>query len=138
MASSLERHGDPAPRARRVSSFYIELSHEVVVWYARLSPRDRASADRAFDRLAAEGPALREPHSRALRGGLHELRFTCEGASRRITYAFGRGREVRALTTFRKQRDVERDEVARARRAMIRGHARAKGRARGDEQGRPR
>ena len=107
-------------------------------WYARLSSRDRAYADSAFDRLAAEGPALREPHSRALRDGLHELRFTCEGVSRRITYAFGPGREVRALTTFRKQRDVERDEIARARRAMIRGHARAKGRAPGGDQGRAR
>ncbi len=138
MASSPGRQGDPHARTRRAPSFDVELSHEVVVWYARLSARDRAFADRALDRLASDGPALREPHSRALRGGLHELRFTCEGLSRRITYAFGPGREVRALTTFRKQRDVERDEVARARRAMIRGHVRAKGRTPGGDQGRTR
>lgn len=101
----------------------VELSGEVVRWYVRLGPRDRAFADRALDRLVATGPGLRMPRSRALGGGLHELRFSCEGVPRRITYAFGAGREVTALTTFRKQRDRERHEVDRAHRAFARTRA---------------
>lgn len=96
------------------------LSTEVVAWYAALGPRDRAVADHAIDRLARLGPAVRMPHGRALGDGLHELRFTCEGVSRRITYTVGRGRQVAVLTTFRKQREREHHEVDRARRAKAR------------------
>ncbi|HVC15124.1 MAG TPA: type II toxin-antitoxin system RelE/ParE family toxin [Acidimicrobiales bacterium] len=98
----------------------VELSDEVVRWYARLGDRDRAFADRALDRLASTAPQLRMPQSRALGGGLHELRFSCEGVSRRITYALGAGREVTALTTFRKERGRERHEVDRAHRVLAR------------------
>ena len=110
----------------------VELSDEVVRWYVRLGARDRAYADRALDRLATSGPALRMPGSRVLEAGLHELRFTCEGGSRRITYAFGAGRQVTALTTFRKQRDRERHEVDRALRVL----ARTKSHERGMERSR--
>jgi phage-related protein len=90
----------------------------------RLGARDRAFADRALDRLVSSAESLRMPHSRALGAGLHELRFTCEGVQRRVTYAFGSGREVNVLTTFRKQRDRERHEVDRAHRALGRSKAR--------------
>lgn len=63
------------------------------------------------------------PQSRALGDGLHELRFSCEGVARRITYAFGSGREVTALTTFRKQRGRERHEVDRAQLTLARTQA---------------
>lgn len=96
----------------------IDLSPEVTRWYGHLSPRDRAFADRALDRLAEGGPGLGMPHSRTLGDGLSELRFSCEGVSRRITYTVGPGRELTTLTTFRKQRALERHEVDRARRAM--------------------
>lgn len=104
----------------------IELSEEVARWYVRLPARDRAFADRALDRLASRGPGLRMPQSRALGDGLHELRFSCEGVSRRVTYAFGKDREVTALTTFRKQRDREVHEVDRAHRVL--GRMRSRGR----------
>jgi len=98
----------------------IELSDEVEQWYVRLGARDRAFADRALDRLAAVGPALAMPHSRMLGGGLRELRFTCEGVARRVTYYVDVERKMITLTTFRKQRDNERREVQRAHKAMSR------------------
>jgi hypothetical protein len=100
----------------------------VVSWYARLGARDRAFADRALDRLAATGAGLRMPFSRSLRGGLRELRFSCEGVQRRITYSIGAGREITALTTFRKQRERELHEMDRARAALSRARAREVGR----------
>jgi hypothetical protein len=98
----------------------IELSDEVTRWYVGLKVRDRAFADRALDRLAALGPGLAMPHSRMLGAGLRELRFTCEGVARRVTYYIDPERKVITLTTFRKQRDNERREVERARREMDR------------------
>jgi hypothetical protein len=95
----------------------IELSKEVTDWYVALVERDRAFADRAFDRLGEVGPQLSMPHARSLGDGLRELRFTCEGVSRRITYYFELDRKAVLLTTFRKQRDNERREVDRVRRA---------------------
>jgi len=96
----------------------VEISPEVETWYATLNSKDKAMADRAFDRLAEHGPALRMPHARPLGGGLYELRFTCEGTARRVTYHTDPRRKVITLTTFRKQRQNERREVARARQAM--------------------
>ncbi len=86
----------------------------------RAGSADRAFADRALDRLAAVGPALAMPHSRMLGGGLRELRFTCEGVARRVTYYVDVERKMITLTTFRKQRDNERREVQRAHKAMSR------------------
>ena len=96
----------------------LEISPEVEHWYATLKSKDKAMADRAFDRLADLGPALRMPHARPLGDGLFELRFTCEGTARRVTYYIDTQRNVITLTTFRKQRQNERREVSRARRAM--------------------
>ncbi len=48
--------------------------------------------------------------------GLFELRFTLGPTARRITYRFKDGRII-LLTTFRKQRQNERAEIARARQA---------------------
>jgi hypothetical protein len=96
----------------------VEISPEVETWYATLNSKDKAMADRAFDRLAEHGPALRMPHARPLGGGLFELRFTCEGTARRVRYYIDTRRKVITLTTFRKQRQNERREVARARQAM--------------------
>jgi len=57
----------------------VEISPEVEDWYATLKSKDKAMADRAFDRLAELEPALRMPHARPLGGGLSELRFTPRG-----------------------------------------------------------
>ena len=78
-------------------------------------------ADCAFDRLAESGPALRMPHARPLGGGLFELRFTCEGTARRVTYFIDTRAKVITLTTFSMQRQNERREVARVRQAMRAG-----------------
>ena len=99
----------------------VEISPEVENWYATLKSKDKATADRAFDRLTESGPALRMPHARPLGGGLCELRFTCEGTARRVTYFIDTRAKVTTLTTFRMQRQNERREVARARPAMRAG-----------------
>ena len=99
----------------------VAISPEVENWYATLKSKDKAMADRAFDRLAELGPALRMPHARPLGGGLFELRFTCKGTARRVTYFIDTRPKVITLTTFRKQRQNERREVARARQAMRAG-----------------
>lgn len=71
------------------------------------------------DRLAALGPQARMPISRALGEGLFELRFTLGPTARRITYRFTKDGRIVLLTTFRKQRNNERTEIDRARRAAV-------------------
>lgn len=103
-----------------MAEWTIEISDEVADWYSCLNDKDKAAADRALDRLAGHGPHLRMPHARPLGGNLYELRFTCQGVARRITYYIDPDRLVITLTTFRKQRQNERREVERARRTMNR------------------
>ncbi|MCL2468221.1 MAG: type II toxin-antitoxin system RelE/ParE family toxin [Micrococcales bacterium] len=57
------------------------------------------------------------PLSRSLGEGPFELRFTLGPTTRRITYRFTKDGRIVLLTTFRKQRDNEHAEVARAWRA---------------------
>ncbi len=96
----------------------VEFSEEVRAWYLGLSPAGKAATDRIIERLASQGNMLRMPHSRSLDGGLYELRFSCENVNRRITYVFDPDRKAVTLTTFHKQRQNERAEVLRARRAQ--------------------
>lgn len=70
-----------------------------------------------IDRLSALGPKARMPLSRSLGDGLFELRFTLGPTARRITYRFTKDGRIILLTTFRKQRQNERTEIARARKA---------------------
>jgi putative component of toxin-antitoxin plasmid stabilization module len=80
---------------------------------------DDTEWDRAvvvIDRLATLGPTARMPLSRSLGDGLFELRFTIGPTARRITYRFTKDGRIILLTTFRKQRQNERTEIARARR----------------------
>lgn len=67
------------------------------------------------DRLADLGAAARMPLSRSLGDGLFELRFALGPTARRITYRFTKDARIILLTTFRKQRNNERNEIARAR-----------------------
>lgn len=60
------------------------------------------------------------PASRSLGGGLLELRFDLQRVAWRITYFFAADRRIVRLTVFRKQRQNERAEMQRARRAMER------------------
>src|SRR3546814_4730668 len=70
-----------------------------------------------IDRLATLGSSARMPLSKSLGDGLFELRFTLGSTARRITYRFTRDGRIILLTTFRKQRNNERNEIVRARRA---------------------
>ena len=54
------------------------------------------------------------PFSRSLGEGLFEVRFTLGPTARRITYRFTKDGRIILLTTFRKHRQNERAEVARA------------------------
>jgi hypothetical protein len=95
----------------------VTFSAEVEAWYAGLTPAGKAATDQIVMRLKAQGNMLRMPFSRSLGDGLFELRFMCENVARRITYVFDPERRVMTLTTFRKQRQNERAEILRARRA---------------------
>ena len=97
----------------------LELHDEVVVWMDSL---DDAEWDRTvvvIDRLAALGSTARMPLSRSLGEGLFELRFSLGPTARRIIYRFTKNGRIVLLTTFRKQRNNERNEVTRARQAAV-------------------
>ena len=89
--------------------------------------REFATVVAAVERLAKDGNRPRFPASRAQGDGLFELRVGLDRVARRITFYFADNRRIVLLTTFRKQRQSERAEVRRARRAMRRclaeGHA---------------
>jgi hypothetical protein len=95
----------------------IELHDEVAEWLLGL---DGAEWDRAFvviERLVAQGSLARMPMSKSLGQSLFELRFTLGPTARRITYRFAPSGRIVLLTTFHKQRNNERSEIARARAA---------------------
>ena len=94
----------------------LDLHNEVVEWIDSL---DDSEWDRTVvvDRLVALGSSARMPLSRGLGEGLFELRFTLgptPGGSPTDSPKDGR---IILLTTFRKQRNNERTEIDRARRA---------------------
>ena len=99
----------------------IEIEPEVT-WLESLSPSHFDEAREAIERLAIAGHRVRMPLSRPLGEGLFELRFTAQGVQRRITYwhADWQPGLIVLLTTFRKQRQVERREILRARAALER------------------
>lgn len=81
---------------------------------------DDAEWDRTvvvIDRLVALGSSARMPLSRSLGDGLFELRFALGPTVRRITYRFTKDGRIILLTTFREQRNDERSEITRARKA---------------------
>ena len=94
----------------------VELHDEVAEWILGLEDALWKRTVVVIDRLADVGPAARMPLSRSLGDGLFELRFTLGSTARRITYRFTSRGTIVLLTTFRKQRNNERTEVARARR----------------------
>lgn len=103
-----------------VSDWSLELEPEVEAWIDELSGREFGTVAFQVDRLAAEGAALRMPHSRSLGDGLFELRFDLGTVAQRISFFFPGDRRIVLLTVFRKQRSNERSEVARAKLAMRR------------------
>ena len=103
-----------------VSLWSIELEPEVESWLESLPAGQFATVASRIEYLAEHGAAIRMPRSRSLGEGLFELRFDLAEKAQRITFFFPEGKRVVLLTTFRKQRQNERAEVARARLAMAR------------------
>ena len=97
----------------------LELHDEVVVWMRSLGDAEWDRAVVVIDRLAALGSTARMPLSRSLGDGLFELRFSLGPTARRITYRFTKNGRIVLLTTFRKQRNNERNEGTRARQAAV-------------------
>jgi phage-related protein len=95
----------------------VELHDEVVDWLATLSDAEWERVAVIVDRLADLGSQARMPLSRSLGDGLFELRFSLGPTARRITYRFTMDGRIIMLTTFRKQRQNERNEIDRARKA---------------------
>jgi putative component of toxin-antitoxin plasmid stabilization module len=95
----------------------VELHDEIVDWMDSLDDDEWDRVVVVVDRLAALESSARMPLSKSLGGGLFELRFTLGPTARRITYRFTKDGRVVLLTTFRKQRNNERTEIARGHRA---------------------
>lgn len=94
--------------------YTIELEPEVQDWLEALSLRDYAKVEAMADILAERPETLGEPYSRHLFGKTRELRFYLERTAVRISYWVAPERRVVLLTVFRKTRQIERAEVARA------------------------
>lgn len=84
-------------------------------WFDSLTETEWKRTVVVVDRLAGLGSNARMPLSRSLGGGLFEVRFAVSSTARRITYRFTTDGRIILLTTFHKQRNNERAEVARAR-----------------------
>ena len=95
----------------------LELHDEIVDWMASLDDTEWDRTVVVIDRLATLGSSARMPLSKSLGDGLFELRFTLGATARRITYRFTKDGRIILLTTFRKQRNNERNEITRARKA---------------------
>jgi putative component of toxin-antitoxin plasmid stabilization module len=95
----------------------LEFHDEVAEWMDSLDDAEWNRTAVIVDRLVTLGSSARMPLSRSLGDGLFELRFALGPTARRITYRFTKDGRIVLLTTFRKQRNNERTEVARARKA---------------------
>lgn len=93
----------------------VELHDEVVEWLSELPEHEHDRVVVIVDRLADLGSRARMPLSRSLGDGFFELRFSLGPTARRVTYRFTSDNRIMLLTTFRKQRNNERNEITRAR-----------------------
>jgi len=91
-----------------------EVEPEVRSWLERLSDRDFGRADFLVGLLAEQAETLGEPYTRHLGEKVRELRFHLLAQQPRITYCLAPGRRIILLTVFRKTRNAEVAEVARA------------------------
>lgn len=101
-----------------MSPWSVELEPEVEAWLASLGARQFAIASARIDHLAEIGTRIQMPRSCPLGAGPFELRFDVDRAATRISFFFPGERRIVLLTVFRKQRQNERTEAERARRAM--------------------
>lgn len=96
------------------SRYDIELEPEVRGWLETLRLKDYAKVEAMADILAERAETLGEPYSRHLGGKTRELRFRLDRSAVRISYWLAPGARAVLLTVFRKTRQIERAEVARA------------------------
>jgi hypothetical protein len=96
------------------SLYEVEVEPEVRSWLASLSDRDFGRVDFLVGLLAEHAEDLGEPYTRHLGGKVRELRFHLLRQQTRVTYWLAPGRRVILMTVFRKTRDAETSEVARA------------------------
>lgn len=89
----------------------VELHDEIVEWMDSLDDDESDRTVIVIDRLVVLASTARMPLSRSLGEGLFELRFTLGPTARRITYRFTKDGRIILLTTFRKQRNNERNEI---------------------------
>jgi putative component of toxin-antitoxin plasmid stabilization module len=98
-----------------VSALYeIELEPEVAQWLDGLSDKHFGKVDDASGLLAQLGPATPMPIARPLRDGVWELRLVLGDVDARVTYWIGSDRRIVFLTWFRKTRQHEDKQIARA------------------------
>jgi hypothetical protein len=96
----------------------VEIEPEVRSWLDRLSDRDFGRVDFHVGLLAEHAESLGEPYTRHLGGKVRELRFHLLAQQTRVTYWLAPDRRLILLTVFRKTRNAEATEVARALRAQ--------------------
>jgi hypothetical protein len=94
--------------------YVVELEPEVRNWLETLPLVQYAKVEAMADILADRAELLGEPYTRHLAGKTRELRFHLDRSAVRISYWLAPGARVVLLTVFRKTRQVERAEVARA------------------------
>jgi hypothetical protein len=94
--------------------YAVEIEPEVRAWLERLSNRDFGRADFLVGLLAEQAETLGEPYTRHLGGKVRELRFHLLAQQPRINYWLAPGRRNILLNVFRKTRNAEVAEVARA------------------------
>jgi hypothetical protein len=94
--------------------YVIELEPEVRDWLETLQLKAYVKVEAMADILAERAETLGEPYSRHLGGKTRELRFHLDRSAVRIGYWLAPGARAVLLTVFRKTRQVERAEVARA------------------------
>ena len=92
----------------------LEFEAEVSDWYLSLFLDEQDVVAVHVELLQEFRHLLRMPHSKALGGGLFELRFTMGRRAWRITYWQRPDGVIVLLTVFHKQRNNERREVTRA------------------------
>ncbi|WP_446749946.1 type II toxin-antitoxin system RelE/ParE family toxin [Streptomyces sp. AmelKG-E11A] len=92
----------------------IEIEPEVRQRLELLPGPHYNKVEQLADLLAARPTTLGEPLTRHLGGKVRELRFTMAGSAVRITYWLASERRIVLLTVFRKTKQREDSEVARA------------------------
>jgi len=98
--------------------YEVEIEPEVRSWLASLPNRDFGRIDFLVGLLAEHAEGLGEPYTRHLGGKVRELRFHLLREQTRVTYWLAPQRRVILLTVFRKTRNAEIAEVARAMQAQ--------------------